>query len=404
MKLAFVGNMNNMPLVYARELRKMGHDVDFYVDAPRSDALNRPERRYPEYACYPDWMIEHRVPLSLLSYGWAEPLLASLIRRVNAGGYDGIVLNGASISLGTHLHAPKFAILGGADLDVLCDPGTANLKKLVESFGLRWGVIRYTIYRRFVAQQRKGLRACSGYNYFPEGVQPRGEELLAEIFENLSPYRLPLRGADISQQLYVEPSDRRGDDTIILVPVRFLWREPLPAGFSPHENKRNDIIIRGLADYMRTSGRSPNIVLVEKGPDVKATKDLAAELGIGSKLTWLKEMGMREIFDWYARADIVFDQLGEHVMGAVTLDAMLTGRPVITNARPEIFDRIIADPSPICHARSPQAVSEWLHRLVDAPDLRRDIGKRSRTFVQRNFSAVQTARAIEAHFLSIGKD
>jgi glycosyltransferase involved in cell wall biosynthesis len=149
---------------------------------------------------------------------------------------------------------------------------------------------------------------------------------------------------------------------------------------------------------MKASGRTPKIYLVEKGPDVPASKELATELGIADKLIWLKEMSMREIFDWYARADIVFDQLGEHVMGAVTLDAMLTGRPVVTNARPEIFDPIIPEASPICHARTPEDVHQWLQLLVDDPELRRNIGVRSREFVRRHFSASQTAEAIAAHF------
>lgn len=398
MKLAFLGNMNNMPLVYARELRALGHDVHFYVDAVPGETLNRPESRSSEYAQYPEWMIEERVRLPLISYAWGPILLRRLIHRINAENYDGIVLNGAPISLAPHLNAPKFAILGGADLDVLCDPQTPNLRKLVGTFGAYSGAIRSIVYRRFVRQQRRGLRACFGYNYFPEGIHPGGEQLLADIFKGLSPERIQIRGADVSQHLYVEASDRRGDDTIIFVPVRFLWREPLPAGFSEHENKRNDIIVHGLAQYISSSGRSPKIVFVEKGPDVQATKELAAFLGIAEKISWIPEMSMREVFSWYARADIVFDQLGEHMIGAVTVDTMLIGRPVITNARPEVFSKLISEPSPMCHARTPAEVSEWLGRLVDDPELRRDIGRRSHEFVHQYFNGQKTAEAIAKQF------
>jgi glycosyltransferase involved in cell wall biosynthesis len=320
---------------------------------------------------------------------------------VNAGRYDGIVLNGAAVSLGTHLSAPKFAILGGADLDVLAEPRTADLRKLAGTFGVLSGSIRYPVYARMIAQQRRGLRTCSGYNYFPSGIHKRGDQLLEDIFRGKHPYRLQIRGADVSQSEYAEPSDRRGSDVLILVPVRVLFREPLPAGATPNDKKGNDIIIRGIADFMRTSQCSPTVMLVEKGPDVAAAKELAASLGVAEKLIWFPEKPMIEILEWYRRADIVFDQLGEHVMGAVTLDAMLTGRPVLTNARPEIFDPIIPEPSPICHARTPEDVRRWLERLVHDPELRRDIGLRSSKFVRRHFSATRTAEAIAAHFESL---
>lgn len=398
MKLCFLGNINNMPLIYARELRTMGHEVHFYVDGRARDPLQRPETRYAEYRTYPDWMIDTPVPLPIVAYSFPGMALRSLVQRINSENYDGIVLNGAAISLGTRLSGPKFAILAGSDLDVLCDPEMLDRRGIVKTFGQVSGNIRYPIYRRFQRLQRAGLRSCSGFNYFPKGIHPRGDALLSEIFEGRAPYRLEIRGADLAQLAYSEPSDRRGSDAVILVAVRFLWREPLPAGFSPHENKRNDLIIRGIAQYMKASGKSPKVVLVEKGPDVEASKELASALGIADSLTWLKEMTHAEIFQHYAAADIVFDQLGEHIIGAVGLDAMLTGRPVITNARPEIFDPIIPELSPVCHARTAEDVCAWLGKLVDDPALRKEIGIQSRRYVKRHFDKSDTALAIADHF------
>ena len=398
MKIAFVGNMNNMPLMYARELRELGHDVDFHVDACRHETLHRPEHRYPEYRTYPEWMIDRPVRLPILAYGFPRLLLGGLLRRLEAGNYDGFVLDGLAVGLAADLPGRKFALLAGSDLDVICDPRSLDFAGFVRRFGAASGRLRHFLLSRLFVRQRAGLRACAGFSYFAEGINPRAEELLDDIYAGLAPYRLQVRGTDTGQLDYDPGSDRRGDDAVIFVPVRFLWREPLPAGFSPLENKRNDIIVRGLADYLRRSGRRPAICLVEKGPDVAATKALAAELGIADRLTWLKEMPQSEIFDWYRKADIVFDQLGDHIVGAVGLDSMLVGRPVIANLRPDVFDRLLPEPWPACHASTAAEVADWLERLVDDPGLRREIGRKSHDFVRAYYDKRLTGKALEQFF------
>ena len=398
MKLCFIGNMNNMPLMYARDLRERGHDVDFIVDARRREALHRPEKRYSEYETYPDWMIDRPVAIPLLSYAYPRVFLRDVIRRINGGAYDGLVLDGFAVGLATELVGRKFALLAGADLDVMCDPRSVDAVALRHRYGLVSGRIRHYLLQKILIRQRTGLRACAGFNYFAEGINPRAEQLLAEIYEGLSPYRLQIRGTDCDQLTYSPPSDRRGDDVIIFAPVRFLYREPLPANFSPLENKRNDLIIEGIARYLRESGKSPRIVMVEKGPDVAAAKALTEQLGIANGVTWLKEMTQAEIFEWYRRADIVFDQLGNHIVGQVAWDSMLQGRPVIANARPEVFEKIIPEPSPICHASNADSVAAWLHQLVDSPERRREIGIRSHKYINNYYNKSTTASAIEQFF------
>lgn len=401
LKLCFIGNMNSMPLMYLRELRSRGHDVHMMVEAPAAEKLHRPEHRYPEFAAaYPPWMVDLPVRYPTLAYAAPRTLLAKLISRINEGRYDGLVLSGLNIGLAPYLKGEKFALLAGSDLDIYCDPRTADPQANRRRYGTVVGTLRSKFVARVVANQRRGLRLCGGFNYFPEGIHPRAEELLHEIYAGLSPARLQIRGTDSDQLVYTEPSRAIGDEVTILVPVRFLWKEPLPVGFSPPENKRNDIIIRGIAEFFRTTPFRPRIVLVAKGPDVEPAKQLAAELGIAHCLTWLSEMTPAEIIEWYRRADIVFDQLGSHMLGSVGLDSMLTGRPVIANARPEIVGKFVPEPSPVCQATTPQDVAGWLTRLVPNPELRRTIGLRSHEFVKKYYDKSQTAEWLEGYFRS----
>lgn len=404
LKLAFVGNMNNMPLTYARVIRNLGHEIHFYVDAPPREKLHRPECRYKEYARYPEWMFDVHPPLPLVSYVFAQVFFSQLITRLNSQDYDGIVLDGLALSLGSHLAAPKFALLAGSDLDILCDPKSLNGRDFVRSSGVIKGLARLALHRLLLPRQRAGVRECGGFSYFPEGINPRGEELLDDIYQGQSPYRLQIRGTDVEQLGYVPPSERSGDAAIVFLGVRHLWREPLPAGFSSQENKRNDVAIRGIAEYLSQSQHRPRFVSVEKGPDVPASKALASELGIGEHLEWVAEMTQAEIFEWYRGSDIVIEQLGDHLPGAVAWDSMVTGRPVIANGRPELFQRAIPEPSPLCQASAPSEVAEWLHRLVSSPGTRREIGLASHRYVKEHLDMKDTAAALIAFFQRIKSD
>ncbi len=104
-KTAFVGNMNNMPYMFSREMRKKNKDVILYIDAPPDFELDRPEAydktlSYP----YPDWIKEiqptgiknfHKLRLANLFYG-------KLIEELNK--YDVVVLNGIWIALAPYLN------------------------------------------------------------------------------------------------------------------------------------------------------------------------------------------------------------------------------------------------------------------------------------------------------------
>jgi hypothetical protein len=48
MKIGFLGNANNYPLVLTRALRHLGHDIVFILMLGQDHRLDRPENRYPD--------------------------------------------------------------------------------------------------------------------------------------------------------------------------------------------------------------------------------------------------------------------------------------------------------------------------------------------------------------------
>ncbi|MEQ1756370.1 MAG: glycosyltransferase [Micropepsaceae bacterium] len=390
-KICFLGNINSMPLIYARELRSLGADVVMYFEADQNEQLHRPEARYAEYRQLPDWLRHLNVGVRSLFFAFPNVLRSRILRMLNEQQFDGFVLNGLFITLAPYLNAKRFALLAGADLDVYCDPASFRWRKLVGEFGAPRGLARSLVFSRLVHLQRKGLAACAGTNFFAEGINPNGDALLNDILPRSGNFRIQVRGVDTSMLAYVDGSDRTGDDTEFLIPVRMVWKEPLPAGLSRIENKKTDEMLKGFAEVRRRTALKPKLFIIEKGPHVSETKELLAKLEIADQVTWLREMSQSSLLEWYRRVDVVFDQLGEHMIGGIALDAMLIGRPVIANARPEIFVPLFGEPSPICHATNATDVAAHIGRLVNSPVVRRKMGLQCREYVTRNFNGTRTA-------------
>src|SRR5262249_25306970 len=85
------------------------------------------------------------------------------------------------------------------------------------------------------------------------------------------------------------------------------------------------------------------------------------------------------------RADIVVDQLNAGWHGVFALEAMALGKPVVAHLDPEIVERSAAGFGtrlPIVPATKDD-LAESLVPLVESPALRRELGARSRAYVEQ---------------------
>lgn len=179
--------------------------------------------------------------------------------------------------------------------------------------------------------------------------------------------------------------------------ARLTWKkttgEPRLGGYSSElDFKGSDVMVRGLGMFRRKTGIPLDIRLFRKGRDVEETVRLVEEEGIASLVTWADEMTQRDVLEEYRRADIVFDQLGKGMISMGCLDAMATGRPVIANGRPEIVERLVGVPAPVCQAETSDEVCAQLQRLVPDRAERERVGLLSRRFAEEYFSAERAAR------------
>jgi len=365
----FLGTMNAMPMMYARELQQAGQKVVYLVDVPPSDKLSRPEHQYADvHYPYPDWILEWRLPSQLL-LSLAPALCYRLLRRRLAAVLKGqpikaVFAGGQFVALSRFFPTDcvKILLSYGADLEWFCNP--AMIDALSDEFAGK-SFTRYLPYRLTKAL----IGRCVHNNYlaatqqhhllfFPPGFSEKGDVMVARLqalgvhyIPRLDVSFLPLQGFDRSYK-------PRDSVLQILCPVRFHYQHISEQAHG--ENKGNDKIIAALARFACLQPRV-QVHFFEKGPDVAAAKALCEQKGLAPYVVWHQQMSLPQLLALYQQADICFDQVGEHWMGAVGIYALYFGKPLIVNAANLTYLPAL----PLYQAATEDEIFAQLQRLTD---------------------------------------
>jgi glycosyltransferase involved in cell wall biosynthesis len=113
-----------------------------------------------------------------------------------------------------------------------------------------------------------------------------------------------------------------------------------------------------------------------------------------------------ELRYYQVQADIVVDMLTFGFFGASVREALMLGKPVVCYLRPEWLDQIRAevpgyvDELPVVSA-TPDTARDVLVDLIDNPDKRRELGRRSREFAVKWHSADAAAQRFDAIYRNL---
>ena len=381
MKIGLFGNTNNSMFILAEALRTLGHQVVLVVTS--KELLNRPESRAPELTLgYPDWVVDASA-LDDEDYFVLSPGVAPIVERLSS--CDALLLNFVGPSLLPLLNRPAIAFLTGSDLDYYANPSMIEARTKAASpahMASPAGQQYVRTLTHFVQRQRQGIRSAVAVRYFPRGLVPDGDRLLDEIgVEDAN--RLPLIAVDPSVKMVPAPHNQ---PIRVFCATRLTWKLPVELGRSTLDYKGSDVMVRGLGAFYRATGTRLDIQLVRKGLHVEDLKVLIDEEGLADQVTWSDEMSLTEVWDRFAKSDIVIEQLSDSVVAGAGLDAMATGRPVIGNAHPEMYEARDGEMAPFCLAKTAEEVSAHLQRLVFDPGERERIGRAGGRYVEEHFS------------------
>lgn len=171
-----------------------------------------------------------------------------------------------------------------------------------------------------------------------------------------------------SRALYHPPSD----DAL------FHCAAPMPYIFAPSRLeilKRQDLLLRAVA----ACPRPVQVIFGGTGGRRAYLEALAAELGITDRIRFLGEISRAEMIALYAHAAAVFFGPLDEDYGYVTLEAMLSSKPVITctdSGGPLEF--VIDGETGLITAPTPEGVAEALTRIVDGPARAAEMGRAGR--------------------------
>ena len=386
--IVFMGSMNAMPMMYALELKNLGYEVIYFVDVPKKNTLSRPENHFPSINYpYPLWIVEFTL-LSQLFLPLFPRLFSALyrrqIRKLTTKNIGCFVLNGFFSSMAPYLgkSTDVICLSHSSDLDVWAN--TDGINDLVMGFKKR-SIFKYIpemiselLIKNIVKKQYTGYSQANTVVYFPRGFNLQGDKVIQKLeaqgVRYIPRYDIsfePLQG----QSREFKPSTK---ELVIFSGVRFVYKTLEPG--DDWSTKGNDIIIEGIAKYYLIN---PNIRVhfVEKGDDVQHAKELCQKLGIESVVVWHQEMPLTSLLALYQIADICFDQVGTHWLGAIGGYSLWLGKPLIANVENAVLSGVWPHDHPVCQAKTQEEVCKSLTMLED-DEFRKKVSFDSKKFIE----------------------
>jgi glycosyltransferase involved in cell wall biosynthesis len=167
----------------------------------------------------------------------------------------------------------------------------------------------------------------------------------------------------------------RGDGfgPILLAPARQDWRE-----------KRSDVLVRALAELVRSGRPRALLLLGDWGADAARTRALVSELGLDPNVRWTSPVPKLRLIELYRAADVVLDQFTFGTFGGIAPEAMACERPVVMAFDRALHEWCFPEPPPIVDARDERTVAAALRRLADDPDEGVQLGRAGRAWVERH--------------------
>jgi len=388
LRVCLVGNMNNNNYILAKMLRREGVEADLIL-------LNNEYRYFlPEHYDedlkdgYPEWIKKVKWGTGASFFYTTKDIILKDLK-----GYD--------IYIACNLFAPAFLYkaglikktivrVHGGDLYLL--PFWDRLLKTYKHY-LRPFISLPVYYLSNV--QKKAIKECLAVFTLPHG-KIYNSILRLKILDKLKVIGAPIDTNKFSPQ-YVEkiikfrgiPSKIRNIianmekyDFTIFSPTRHFWTKNTVV-LNPEADKGNDILILGFKKFIESEKVNPLLILVEKGPDVMASKSLIKKLKIEENVLWIPEMTPSELLYLYYFSDIVADEFKDGRYASVGLEGMAMEKPVLVYIDKE-FEVMTGIPFPPCmNASNPDEVKMLLKDFNENRVKYNRIGRLARIWVNR---------------------
>ncbi len=220
--------------------------------------------------------------------------------------------------------------------------------------------------------KRRGLRrAITSVDAVIAVSQAVREDLVNNVKVPKEMIRVIPNGLDVRQ--YKE-STRRGETGV-----------PIVATAGPLEPMKAQADFVKAAKMVIDAGHNIQFLLIGDGREEGSLRQLATDLGLQKNLTFVT--GVTNYRQSIGTCDVFVLPSLQEGLGLSVLQAMAFGKPVVTTNAGGLCLLVRDGENGLMVNRSdPDAIAAAITRLIETPDLARDLGERARRFVEAEFS------------------
>lgn len=308
MRVALIGNMNNNFFSLMRYLRDAGVDAELLLFA---DEINHflPENDTWDIETWKPYIKQTKISGGAL--GQYFKMSAADIRK-EFEGYDYYIGCGFT---------PAYFYKAGMKLD-LFTPYCVGIEYTYRITKTK--TVHYLKEKIEAYYQVKGLK----HNTKVVGTIDEESRLKAE--------KIGVRTQSLPLLMIYNKEQAKSDDELLSAtiqkfnqhyPVVFSHVSHFPEGSRTWEIKRNDILIKGFADYAKQTDNNALLILFNYGEAVEASKALIEELGITDKVLWVPVMSRKKIMRLLEHVHFGGGEFGGAVWGGTGWEFMAKGVP-----------------------------------------------------------------------------
>jgi len=366
MKIALVGNMNNNFFSLMRYLRDLG--LDAYLLTYRNELSHfTPENDTWSYEKWAPFIKKTKIVNGGLKsyFSYSKQFL---LRELS--GYDYYITNGFS---------PALFRKAGLKIDLFM-PYSINIEYTY--FYNKQRIIDYLAEPLFHFLQKRGLKSTVKLlGTVDVGAYNRAIEYKLKAI----PLAMPMVYVEdqASLDIGLETIIKKFADYQLTV---FSHVSHFPHGSDGHKIKRNDVIIRGFAEFRHKHiDIKPLLVLLDYGQGVDDSKALIAELGITDQVLWLPKMARKELMAILNHIDIGAGEFGGDMWGGTVWEFMSAGKSFFQYValKDNEISRLLNAPCPkFFNTNDPVRIAEILFEYTENPEKYRKLGKNIQQWFQ----------------------
>lgn len=179
-------------------------------------------------------------------------------------------------------------------------------------------------------------------------------------------------------------------------PARQDWIKQFPS-----MTKNNHFVVHAARTLREQGYAKFQVVFVEWGDDVQATKALIAEHGLSDMFVWTSPLAKQQLWTAYASAHAVIDQFLLPSISGVSFEALALGRRVITCDNGISNRKAFGQQPPLLTANDVESLILAMRTVLDDPQDQAGIGRASWEWIDKFHSASRIVELQEAVFASL---